>query len=102
MTGPGRPSSYDPPRWTPHPWIRRCGPLMSDPEVLAHAFGRHLDQRIAVSVDGDLIAWTTASKQGVSLTIPPHALTGQTITRDAYLRWEARTAPSPDPQEPSP
>lgn len=92
IDGPGRPSSYDPPRLPSTAWIYRYGDLMSDRDILPHAFGRESDQRIRIrSTDvDDPTTWSTTSRRGVMLRIPPHALTGTTITLDAYRRWDNR------------
>lgn len=94
IDGPGRPSSYDPPRLPSIAWEHRYAGVMGDRDILPHAFGRDSDQRIRITSDDDdhPSTWTTTSRRGVSLRIPPHALTGTTITLDAYRRWDNDTA----------
>lgn len=93
IDGPGRPSLYDPPRLPSIEWANRYTGVMGDRDILPHLIGRHRDQRIRVGSfdDEDPSTWTTSSRRGVSLRIPPHALTGSTITLDAYRRWETET-----------
>lgn len=94
IDGPGRPSSYDPPRLPSIEWANRHAGVMGDRDILPHLVGRHRDQRIRVgsSDDDGASTWSTVSRRGVSLRIPPHALTGTTITLDAYRRWETHLA----------
>lgn len=91
IDGPGRPSSYDPPRVPSIEWDNRYAGVMGDRDVLPHLIERDRDARTRVGSfdDDEASTWTTASRRGVSLRIPPHALIGTTITLDAYRAWDA-------------
>ena len=98
IDGPGRPSSYDPPRLPSIAWENRYAGVMGDRDILPHLIGRDRDARTRVgSYDEDEAStWTTVSRRGVSLRIPPHALTGTTITLDDYRRWETQQSNTPN------
>lgn len=76
---------------------------MTGDDLIAAAARRSDDARQRIPSPDGLPSWTTLTRSGACrLRVPPQINSGQTITRDAYLRWEARNSPSPDAQEPSP
>ena len=58
--------------------------------ILDDVLSRDADRRCRTADDGDdsVPGWTTATRQGVTLRIPPAVNAGATITLGAYRRWE--------------
>jgi hypothetical protein len=70
----------------------RYGHLMSDRDVLPHAFRRDRDGRVGVQQwdreeEHDVPSWTTVSRRGIKLTIHPMIRYGETVTLEQYRRW---------------